>query len=102
MVKELNLQAIRNEFPTLNQDVNGKKLVYFDNGATAQKPLSVIQAVENYYKNDNANIHRGVHFLSQKATDAYEQARVKLQGFINAKHSHEIILQKEQLMLLIL
>lgn len=94
MVKELNLQAIRNEFPTLNQDVNGKKLVYFDNGATAQKPLSVIQAVENYYKNDNANIHRGVHFLSQKATDAYEQARVKLQGFINAKHSHEIIFTK--------
>mgnify|MGYP000448135775 CR=1 FL=1 len=94
MVKELNLQAIRNEFPTLNQDVNGKKLVYFDNGATAQKPLLVIQAVENYYKNDNANIHRGVHFLSQKATDAYEQARVKLQGFINAKHSHEIIFTK--------
>jgi len=94
MVKELNLQAIRNEFPTLNQDVNGKKLVYFDNGATAQKPLSVIQAVENYYKNDNANIHRGVHFLSQKATDAYEQARVKLQGFINAKYSHEIIFTK--------
>jgi len=94
MVKELNIQAIRNEFPTLNQSVNGKDLVYLDNGATAQKPLSVIQTIENYYKNDNANIHRGVHFLSQKATDAYEEARKKLQGFINANHSHEIILTK--------
>jgi len=94
MVKELNIQAIRNEFPTLNQSVNGKSLVYFDNGATAQKPLSVIQTIENYYKNDNANIHRGVHFLSQKATDAYELARVKLQKFINAKNSHEIIFTK--------
>jgi|TARA_B110000977_G_scaffold94673_1_gene125133 cysteine desulfurase/selenocysteine lyase len=71
--------------------VNGKPLVYLDNGATTQKPQIVIDAISKYYDNENSNIHRGVHLLSQEATTAYEEARVKIQQFINAKHSHEVI-----------
>jgi len=71
--------------------VNGKPLVYFDNGATSQKPQVVIDAITNYYTNENSNIHRGIHTLSQEATDAYEKARTTVQQFINAKHNHEII-----------
>lgn len=89
-----NVEAIRKQFPTLHQEVNGKKLVYFDNGATSQTPQSVIDAIDKYYKLQNANIHRGVHTLSQEATDLYEQARVKVQQYINAAHSHEIIFTK--------
>lgn len=88
----LDIQKIRADFPILSQTVNGKPLVYFDNGATSQKPQVVIDAIVDYYSRYNANIHRGVHTLSQLATEAYEQARLKIQKHFNAKHSHEIIL----------
>lgn len=87
----LDINAVRNDFPILNQQVNGKPLVYFDNAATAQKPQIVIDAIEKYYSQINANIHRGVHTLSQLATDAYEEARKKVQHHINAKEDKEII-----------
>ena len=87
----LDIQKIRADFPILNQMVNGKPLVYFDNGATSQKPQVVIDAIVDYYSRYNANIHRGVHTLSQLATDAYEQARIKIQQHFNAKHNYEII-----------
>lgn len=87
----IDIQKIRADFPILNQQVNGKPLVYFDNGATAQKPQVVIDAIEKYYTEINANIHRGVHTLSQLATDAYEVSRNTIQNHINAKHNHEII-----------
>lgn len=80
----LNTDVVRAQFPILKQEINGRPLVYFDNGATAQKPLSVIQTLDDYYSNYNSNIHRGVHYLSQKATDAYEEARQKMADFINA------------------
>ena len=87
----LDVQKIRAQFPILLQHVNGKPLVYFDNGATSQKPQIVIDAIVDYYSRYNANIHRGVHTLSQLATDAYEQARLKIQKHFNAKKSYEII-----------
>ena len=87
----LDIQKIRADFPILSQEVNGKPLVYFDNGATSQKPQVVIDAIVDYYSRYNANIHRGVHTLSQLATDAYEQARLKIQQHFNAKHNYEII-----------
>ncbi|MGL2988529.1 aminotransferase class V-fold PLP-dependent enzyme [Flavobacterium sp. RSSA_27] len=87
----LDLQKIRADFPILSQKVNGKPLVYFDNGATSQKPQVVIDAIAKYYQEINANIHRGVHTLSQLATDAYEVSRVKMQHHINAKHAHEVL-----------
>lgn len=87
----LDIQKIRAQFPILSQQVNGKPLVYFDNGATSQKPQIVIDSIVDYYSRYNANIHRGVHTLSQLATDAYEQARLKIQKHFNAKESYEII-----------
>ncbi|UGS23717.1 aminotransferase class V-fold PLP-dependent enzyme [Flavobacterium channae] len=87
----LDIQKIRADFPILSQKVNGKPLVYFDNGATAQKPQVVIDAVSKYYSEINANIHRGVHTLSQLATDAYEVSRNTIQAHLNAKYNHEII-----------
>jgi cysteine desulfurase / selenocysteine lyase len=87
----LDIQKIRAQFPILSQQVNGKPLVYFDNGATSQKPQIVIDAIVDYYSRYNANIHRGVHTLSQLATDAYEQSRLKIQKHFNAKESYEII-----------
>ena len=87
----LDIQKIRADFPILSQKVNGKPLVYFDNGATSQKPKVVIDAITKYYEEINANIHRGVHTLSQLATDAYEISRGKIQNHINAKFSHEVI-----------
>ena len=87
----LDIQKIRADFPILSQKVNGKPLVYFDNGATSQKPKVVIDAISKYYEEINANIHRGVHTLSQLATDAYEISRSKIQNHINAKFSHEVI-----------
>lgn len=87
-----DVQKIRADFPILSRKVNGKPLVYFDNGATSQTPTAVINAIVDYYSNYNANIHRGVHTLSQEATDAYEQARIKIQRHFNAAHAHEIIL----------
>jgi cysteine desulfurase/selenocysteine lyase len=86
-----DVQKIRAQFPILSQSVNGKPLVYFDNGATSQKPQVVIDSIVDYYSNYNANIHRGVHTLSQLATDAYEQARYKIQKHFNAKQPFEII-----------
>lgn len=87
----LDIQKIRADFPILSQTVNGKPLVYFDNGATSQKPQVVIDAEVKYYQEINANIHRGVHTLSQLATDAYEVARGKVKDHINAKHAHEVL-----------
>ena len=88
----LNVETIRKDFPILNRKVNGKPLIYFDNAATSQKPQVVIDSIVDYYSNYNANIHRGVHTLSQEATNAYENARVKIQRHFNASKSHEIIL----------
>ena len=87
-----NVDKIRADFPILNREVHGKKLVYFDNGATSQTPQIVIDTIVDYYTNYNANIHRGAHTLSQEATDKYEEARLKIQQHFNAKHSYEIIL----------
>jgi cysteine desulfurase/selenocysteine lyase len=87
----INIQKVRADFPILTQKVNGKTLVYFDNGATSQKPQVVIDAISKYYQEINANIHRGVHTLSQLATDAYEESRLKIQKHINAKHSCEVL-----------
>lgn len=87
-----DIKKIRSEFPILNRQVNGKPLIYFDNAATSQKPQVMIDALVDYYSNYNANIHRGVHTLSQEATDAYEMARTKIQKHFNAAKSYEIIL----------
>ena len=86
------VDKIRADFPILNRQVNGKPLVYFDNAATSQTPQVVIDAIVDYYSNSNANIHRGVHTLSQEATDLYEEARLKIQKHFNAKNAYEIIL----------
>ncbi|WP_448528617.1 SufS family cysteine desulfurase [Raineya sp.] len=87
----LDIQAIREQFPILGQSVHGKKLVYLDNAATSQKPISVINALSEYYTSYNANIHRGAHYLAAKATEIYEQAREKVAKFLNARSSEEII-----------
>lgn len=87
----LDIKKIREDFPILKREVNGKPLVYLDNAATSQTPQQVIDAIVDYYQNYNANIHRGVHTLSQEATDKYEQARLKIQKHFNAAKSHEII-----------
>jgi len=86
-----DVKYIRQQFPILSQQVNGNPLVYFDNAATTQKPQQVIDALNNYYTQQNSNIHRGVHYLSQLATNAYEESREAVRQFINAKHTHEII-----------
>lgn len=90
-MKMFDVQKVRADFPILSQKVNGKPLVYFDNGATSQKPQVVIDAISKYYSEINANIHRGLHTLSQLATDAYEVSRNTIQNHLNAKHNHEII-----------
>jgi len=90
-MKMFDVQKVRADFPILSQKVNGKPLVYFDNGATSQKPQVVIDAISKYYSEINANIHRGVHTLSQLATEAYEASRNTIQNHLNAKHNHEII-----------
>ena len=82
---------IRDQFPTLHQSVNGHPLVYLDNAATTQKPKSVIEALDRFYERDNSNVHRGLHALSMRATDAYEGARARVAKFINARHPEEII-----------
>ncbi|MBF90896.1 MAG: cysteine desulfurase CsdA [Flavobacteriales bacterium] len=87
----LNIAKIRAQFPALHQEVHGHPLVYLDNGATTQKPQAVIDAIQQYYAEQNSNIHRGVHYLSQLATDAYEASRTCIQKHLNAQHSHEII-----------
>jgi cysteine desulfurase/selenocysteine lyase len=88
---EFDVARIREDFPILKEKVHGKPLVYFDNGATSQKPQAVIDAVAHYYRAENSNIHRGVHYLSEQATAAYEAARSKVRQFINARADNEII-----------
>ena len=90
-VNSFDVARIREDFPILKETVNGKPLVYLDNAATTQKPQAVIDALVNYYSTENSNVHRGVHTLSQLATDAYEGAREKVRQFINAEHDKEII-----------
>ncbi len=87
----LDVETVRADFPILAQTVRGKPLAYLDNAATTQKPLAVIEAERRYYLEYNSNIHRGVHLLSQKATDAYEAAREKVRRFLNARHTEEIV-----------
>lgn len=87
----VNINDIRKDFPILSRKIKGKDLVYLDNGATTQKPSQVIDTINEYYANENSNIHRGVHTLSQEATTKYEEARQTIQEFIGAQHSHEII-----------
>ena len=89
-----DINNIRAQFPILNQQVNGKPLVYLDNAATSQKPISVLETWEKYYETINANVHRGIHTLSQLATEEMELARQKIQKFINAKHDYEVIFTK--------
>jgi cysteine desulfurase / selenocysteine lyase len=87
----IDIKKIREQFPVLHQQVNGKPLIYFDNAATNQKPKRVIKALTDYYEGYNANIHRGIHTLAEKATKAYEDTRHAMQAFINAKYTEEII-----------
>lgn len=93
-LENFDIQKIRADFPLLKREVNGKPLVYLDNGATTQKPKVVIDAITNYYSDMNSNVHRGVHYLSQISTDAFELTRRKVQEFINAKEDFEIIITK--------
>jgi cysteine desulfurase / selenocysteine lyase len=90
-LRTFDVERVRGDFPILHQKVHGKPLVYLDNAATTQKPLAVIEAIENYYRHDNSNIHRGVHALSERATEAYEKVRVAAQKFLNAAETKEII-----------
>ncbi|MEY3425062.1 MAG: hypothetical protein RL679_420, partial [Bacteroidota bacterium] len=92
--KQFNVREIRDQFPALRQLIYNKNLIYFDNGATSQKPQVVLDAINNYYSKDNANIHRGVHYMSQKATTEYETARKTIQTYLHAKKSEEIIFTK--------
>ncbi len=89
-----DIEKVRREFPILQTKIYGQPLVYLDNAATTQKPNIVLEAMDEYYKLYNSNVHRGVHHLSQKATDAFEVARKKVQAYINAKHEHEVIFTK--------
>src|SRR2546425_853142 len=88
---DLDVERIRKDFPALGQEIHGKRLVYLDNAATSQKPQVVIDALRAYYETENANVHRGIHHLSQKATDAYEAGRTRVQRFLNAADAREII-----------
>ena len=88
------LNKIRDEFPILDQKINGEDLIYLDNAASTQKPKSVIHAIKDYYENDHSNVHRGVHTLSVRATEAYENARVKVAEFLNSPNVHQIIFTK--------
>src|SRR5690606_7518747 len=90
----LNITEIRSQFPILNRQVNGNPLIYMDNAATYQKPKMVLDAIDNYYSNFNANVHRGIHTISQEATVMMEDSREKVRNFINAKHAHEVIFTK--------
>src|SRR5947207_14311534 len=83
-------KTLRKDFPVLDQKVHGQPLIYFDNAATSQKPRAVIDALRNYYERDNANVHRGIHQLSNRATTAFEAARARAAKFINARHADEI------------
>ena len=85
------LDRVRENFPILNQDINGSKLIYFDNAASTQKPSRVIKSIKQYYESDHSNVHRGVHSLSIRATESYEKSRRVISSYINAKHEHEVI-----------
>src|SRR6202789_1502622 len=89
--KIVDWATLRADFPILNQKVHGKPLIYFDNAATSQKPRAVIDALVHYYEHDNANVHRGIHELSNRSTNAFEAARTRTAKFINAKSADEII-----------
>ena len=89
--RKFSVDDVRKDFPILSRFVNGKPLVYLDNAATSQKPKSVIDTITNYYTYENANIHRGLHFLSELATESYENARLKVKEFLNAMSVSEII-----------
>lgn len=93
-VHPLDVQSLRLDFPILQTEVYGKQLVYLDNAATTQKPVQVLESLDDYYTRYNSNVHRGVHLLSQQATEAYETARKKIASFINAAHDHEVIFTK--------
>ena len=93
-ISSFKVEQIRGDFPILSRKVNGKQLVYLDNGATAQKPKAVIDCISRYYSEENSNIHRGVHYLSQLGTAAYEQARGRIKDFFNARYPEEIIYTK--------
>src|SRR3989344_1931858 len=90
----IDVNYIRQQFPILSRKVNGNPLVYFDNGATTQKPKRVIDSIINYYSELNSNIHRGVHTLSREMTIEYENTRIAVQKFINATYAHEIVFTK--------
>lgn len=94
VLEQFDVGQVRKDFPILTRTVNGKPLVYLDNGATTQKPRQVVEAIQHYYTEMNSNIHRGVHYLSQLSTDAFEVTRRKLKPFINAAYDHEIIITK--------
>lgn len=94
MTKYFDVEAVRKEFPILSREVNGSPLVYLDNGATTQKPAAVIDVIEAYYRQQNSNVHRGVHTLSQEATTLYEHARENVRQFIGAEHSYECLFTK--------
>src|SRR5277367_5251768 len=89
--KNIDWSALRKDFPILDQQIHGKPLIYFDNAATSQKPRAVIDALVHYYEHDNANVHCGMHELSNRATTAFEDARTRVARFINAKSAEEII-----------
>src|SRR6185295_3253040 len=89
--KSINWSALRKDFPILDQKVHGKPLIYFDNAATSQKPRAVLDALRHYYEHDNANVHRGIHELSNRATAAFEAARARAASFINARTTDEIV-----------
>lgn len=91
IAEALDVEAIRRDFPVLHQEVHGRRLAYLDNAATTQKPVAVLDALRHYYSTDNANIHRGVHTLSQRATEAYERVRGEVRAFMNARYDHEIV-----------
>ena len=91
IVRPFNVEQVRSDFPVLNREVHGKPLVYFDTAASAQRPVAVIEAIDDFYRRHNANVHRGVHSLSQEATDLYEGGRKKLADFINAASDREIV-----------
>lgn len=93
-MEKIDIHKVRADFPLLKREVNGKPLVYLDNGATTQKPKAVIDAITHYYSDMNSNVHRGVHYLSQISTDAFEVTRHKVQEFINAKDDFEVIITK--------
>lgn len=92
--KPFIVREIREQFPALRQQIYGKNLIYFDNGATSQKPQIVLDAINKFYSKENANIHRGVHYMSQRATNEYEASRIRIQKYLNARKSEEIIFTK--------